>query len=382
MRAIAITPGTPGAALVERPEPSIEAPDDIKLRVLSVGICGTDREEVSGGRALAPAGQKQLVIGHEMFGQVMAVGSAVTRVKPGDLAVFSVRRGCGECAPCRMDRADMCETGKYRERGIWGMDGYQAECVVDQERYVVRLPAGLERVGVLMEPLSIVEKAIDETLRLQTERLPEAAVAPDWIFGRRCLVAGLGPVGLLAAMVLRLSGADVYGLDVVDAATVRPQWLRAIGGSYVDGRKVPADRVDNEIGPMDFIFEATGIASLEFSLLDALAVNGIYVLTGIPGGDRPLQVPAAQLLRRLVLANQVMLGSVNAARGHFQMAADHLTRARERWGTHLEKLITHRHAPSDGPQSLSTHQTDAIKEVVEWAAAAPAETSRTQRAGS
>ncbi len=80
MKAIAIVPGTTTVRLVDRPEPSIAAPDDVKLRVLRVGICGTDREEAAGGRALAPEGQQELVIGHEMFGQVVDVGKNVTRV--------------------------------------------------------------------------------------------------------------------------------------------------------------------------------------------------------------------------------------------------------------------------------------------------------------
>ena len=69
---------------------------------------------------------------------------------------------------------------------------------------------------------------------------------------------------------------------------------------------------------MNLILDASGIAALEFNLLDALARNGLYVLTGIPEGDRPLQIPGAELIRQLVLDNQVMLGSVNAARGHFK----------------------------------------------------------------
>ena len=202
------------------------------------------------------------------------------------------------------------------------MDGYQTEFVVDKEQYIVCVPAELEAVGVLMEPLSIVEKAIEEAIRLQILRCPEAAITPDWIVGRRCLVAGLGPVGLLASMVLRLRGADVYGLDVVDSGSARPKWLDAIGGRYVDGRQIPADQVEKKIGAMDLILDASGIASLEFNLLDALAKNGVYVLTGIPDGDHPLQIDGPELVRQLVLDNQVMLGSVNAARGHFQMAVD------------------------------------------------------------
>src|SRR5512142_1672718 len=124
MQAIALTPGKTDLRLVERPVPTIGAPDEVKLRVVRVGICGTDREEASGGRARAPRGQSELVIGHEMMGQVVEVGKAVTRVKPGDYAVFTVRRGCGKCLPCQMNRSDMCLTGQYLERGIWGLDGY------------------------------------------------------------------------------------------------------------------------------------------------------------------------------------------------------------------------------------------------------------------
>jgi threonine dehydrogenase-like Zn-dependent dehydrogenase len=366
MKALALTPGTTTIRVVDRPEPSIAAPDEIKVRIVRVGICGTDREEAAGGRARSPSGQAELVIGHEMFGQVVAVGRAVTRVQPGDYAVFTVRRGCGHCLPCAMNRSDMCRTGDYTERGIWGQDGYQTEYVVDQEQYVVRIPPELAAVGVLCEPLSVAEKAIDEAVRLQTSRLPDAPATPDWLYGQRCLVAGLGPIGLLAALVLRLHGAEVYGLDIVDAGTPRPQWLAHIGGRYVDGRQVPPNQVDEQLGPMDLIFEATGVADLEFNLLDALAIDGVYVLTGVPGGDRPLQIPGADLIRQLVLYNQVMAGSVNAARSHFQLAVDDLAHAHLRWGDHLTKVISHRHPYIDFSAALEHHGADEIKVVLEW----------------
>ena len=368
MKAISILPKTTNIHLIDIPEPAISAPDEIKLRVLAVGICGTDREEAAGGRADAPSGQPELVIGHEMFGQVAAVGSAVTRVLPGDLAVFTVRRGCGKCLPCLMNRSDMCQTGEYLERGIKGLNGYQSEFVVDKEQYVVRIPAELEKVGVLCEPLSVAEKAIDEAVRIQLARLPEAPARPDWLHDRICLVAGLGPIGLLAALALRLRGATVFGLDVVDEDSSRPQWLEKIGGKYVDGRKIGPDRVDDLIVPMELIFESTGVASLEFNLMDALAPNGIYVLTGIPGGDRPLEIPGSELIRQLVLDNQLLVGSVNAARDHFQMAVDDLAAARLRWGDHVEELITHRYPYTEFMAALGQHPEGEIKVVVEWAA--------------
>jgi glucose 1-dehydrogenase len=366
MKAIALTPGTRAIRLADVPEPIVTAPDDVKVRILRVGICGTDREEALGGRALAPQGRSELVIGHEMLGQVIETGKSVTRVKPGDYAVFTVRRGCGECLPCLMNRSDMCLTGRYRERGIWGMDGYQTEYAVDKEQYVVRVPEDLEPIGVLTEPLSVAEKAIDESVRLQSARLPESAAAPNWLYGRRCLVAGLGPIGLLAALALRLRGAEVFGIDVVDSQSARPQWLEHINGKYVDGRMVTPDKVEHELGQMDLIFEATGVAQLEFNLLDALGKNGVYVLTGIPGGDRPLQLDGAELIRRLVLGNQVMIGSVNASRGHFQMAVDDLVRARLAWGDHVARLISHHRPHAEFQAVLSSHEADEIKVVLEW----------------
>lgn len=360
MRAIAITPGTAGARLITRPEPELTAPDQVKLQVVRVGVCGTDREEVTGGRALAPAGQTELVIGHEMMGKVVEIGQKVSRVRVGDYAVLSVRRGCGRCANCNMLRNDMCQTGLYTERGIHGADGYQTEFVVDSETWITRLAPELESTGVLIEPLTIVEKAIVEALRVQGQRDPEAQITPAWITGQPCLVAGLGPVGLLAAMVLRLRGARVYGLDIVDAKSARPQWLTAIGGHYLKGPNVKYPE------PMALVLDASGFAALEFNLLDALGPNGVYALTGIPGGDKPLQIGGAALLRQIVLSNQLMFGSVNAAPGHFQMGADDLVQARQTWGKHVEGLITHHLTPEQFVATNGALAPGAIKAVVEW----------------
>src|SRR5581483_2491693 len=303
---------------VDLPEPRINRPDDIKLQTIQVGICGTDREEASGGRAEAPAGQSELVIGHEMIGRVVEVGPAVSSLRQGDYAVFTVRRGCGRCSACAMNRSDMCYTGGYLERGIKGLDGYQTEFVLDSEQFAVQIPAELAQIGVLTEPMSVAEKAIDEAARIQTSRLPDSGNPAPWLEGKRVLVAGLGPIGLLSALVLRLRGASVLGLDVVDVDSPRPRVLTKIGAEYLNGRQLSPDAVAEHCGQVDLIVEATGVAHLEFDLLSALGTNGAYVLTGIPGGDRPLDIDGAALMRRLVLSNQVVVGSVNASRQHFE----------------------------------------------------------------
>ncbi|MGD9597839.1 MAG: glucose 1-dehydrogenase [Steroidobacteraceae bacterium] len=366
MRAIAVIPGQRDLRRVDRPEPLVESDRGVKMRIVRVGICGTDREEAAGGRALAPAGSKDLVIGHEMFGRVIEVGSDVTRVKTGDYAVFTVRRGCGKCRPCSLNRPDVCLTGEYRERGIWGLDGYQAEFAADHEQYAVRVPPELAAVGVLCEPLSVAEKAINEAMLVQSARMPEVAPGRAWFAGRRCLVAGLGPIGLLGALALRLRGAEVWGLDIVDAGSARPRWLEKIGGRYLDGRSVAAGRIDSTLGEMELILEATGVPSLVFNLLDALGQGGVYVLTGIPGGARSIQIPGAELVRQLVLYNQVMIGSVNAAPAHWEMAVGDLAEARKLWGDHVAQLISHRHPADDFAAALDHHGSDEIKVVLEW----------------
>jgi glucose 1-dehydrogenase len=366
MKAIAITPGTTKVNIIDRPEPNLSAPNEIKLRVLRVGICGTDREEASGGRADAPPGQKDLVIGHEMFGQVVEVGSQVKSVQPGDFGCFTVRRGCGECPACLNDRSDMCSTGKYTERGIKQRDGYETELVVDQLQYFVKVPKDQVPLGVLSEPTSVAEKAIDETLAVQVARIPGSTDPEKWLAGKQVLVAGLGPIGLLAAVALRLRGATVLGLDVVDENTLRPQILKQLGGKYVDGRQTKSSALDDAYGQIDMIFEATGIARVEFDLLGALGINGVYVLTGIPGGDRPLQLDGAALMRQLVLRNQVMIGSVNASRKHFELAVTDLGKAYKTWGKTMEQLITHIVPYPNFADVLEKHPDNEIKAVIEW----------------
>lgn len=364
MKAIAIKPGTKNAFITERPEPVITAPDEVKLKILQVGICGTDREEVAGGRADAPPGTHELVIGHENFGKVVETGSAVTTVKAGDYAMFTVRRDCEPCI-CGSHN-DMCIKGDYTERGIKGQDGYQVAYAVDKERYLIPIPEKIKHIGVLAEPMSVSEKAINESVRIQCARLPEAGSPDTWLEGKKTLVAGLGPIGLLAAFILRLRGAEVYGLDIVDASTLRPTLLTTIGGHYVDGRKVKTEDLDDTLGQIDMIFEATGVASLEFELIDALGINGIYVLTGIPSGERPLSIIGAPLLQQVVLKNQVFLGSVNASIADFAKGIEELSAAHEKYPDAISRVVTS-HIPVDNFQDVfDHHDVNEIKSVIEW----------------
>ncbi len=368
MKAIVLVPGTTTLQVADRVEPSVVESDDVKLQVLQVGICGTDREEAAGGRAAPPPGKSDLVIGHEMLGRVVETGASVASVRRGDLAVFTVRRGCDHCPACAINRSDMCYTGDYADRGIRHRDGYQTEFVVDSEAYLVPVPSSIASIGVLTEPMSIAEKAIDEAVQIQVGRLPDAGDAGGWLRDKNVLVAGLGPIGLLAAVALRLRGANVHGLDVVDAGTIRPSILEQLGGTYVDGRQVNPHALAEHFPEIELIFEATGVAQLEFDLLAALGANGVYVLTGIAGGDRPVTIDGSSLMKALVLRNQVTVGSVNASHKHFALAVADLEAGKRAWGSALDQFITHRLPYTEFAEALSHHPPDEIKTILEWSA--------------
>jgi threonine dehydrogenase-like Zn-dependent dehydrogenase len=259
----------------------------------------------------------------------------------------------------------MCETGEYTERGIKGSHGFQAEYVVDKEEFLIPVPSEISDIGVLTEPMSVVVKAIDEAFQLQSSRMP-GLERNNWLRDKKALVAGIGPIGLLAAFLLQLQGAKVFGLDIVDESSRKAQILKEIGGTYINGLQVSADIIDDRYGKMDFVLDATGIAKLEFQLLDALGTNGIYVLTGIAAGNRPLPVFSSTLMQQLVLKNQVMFGSVNASIRHYYDAVDNLVLIKRKWGDTIHQLITGR-VPYTGFKDviLGDHKDD-IKMLIEW----------------
>lgn len=362
MKAIAIIPHTKTVQLIDLPEPKLETATQVKVKVLEVGVCGTDREEVSGGRADAPIGEKMLVIGHEVLGEVVQVGANVKSVKPKDLVVIMVRRPCTECAMCKKGCSDMCESGKYTERGIKQRHGFHAEFVVDEEKYVILAPPSLKGSAVLTEPTTVVEKAIDHACRLQVARLPVDPDPKKWLGGKKVLVAGLGPIGLLASMVLRLRGAHVVGIDIVAPHTLRPKLLEAMGGKYVVAKE------ENARGQkFDMILEAAGIPKLDFALTQFLGTNGIYVLTGVAADGPPLSVDAGKMMRDLVLENQIMFGSVNAGVAHFKQAVLDLESAEKKWNGVIQQLITSRTPHEQFQNVFQKRNPDEIKAVIAWA---------------
>jgi threonine dehydrogenase-like Zn-dependent dehydrogenase len=374
MRAIALEKASAKPVLKDDvPEPELNSPDQLLIHVLEVGICGTDRAIVRGEAGEVAPSTDYLILGHEMLGEVVEAGHvAAGDYAPGDLVVCTVRRPCRlpECPTCAHGESDMCYTGKFTERGIFHADGFMTSRVVESTEFTVKLPPELRPYGVLMEPTTVVEKAILEAVLVQhrldwvKELNNERAIARDWRFVRRALVAGAGPIGMMAAFLLRLHDVDTHVTDIVPADGYKASLVTSIGARYWNSLETPVAEIARRAGNLDLIVEATGIAPVAWDLLGALGVNGVLVFTGVPG-DRggEFQMQGGHLMRRQVLWNQIVMGSVNANRSYFLHAVKDLSEIVRRWPDALAGVITAHHAMEDFEAALTTQPKDEVKAV-------------------
>lgn len=366
MKAVAVYPAKREVHLVDHPEPKITAPTDVKLRMLDVGICGTDKEIVAFQYGTPPDGSEYLVIGHESLAEVAECGPAATGFKPGDLVVPSVRRPCSnpDCIACPAGRQDFCYSGEFTERGIKQHHGYMTEVVVEDQAYLTRLPAGLRQYGVLVEPLTIAEKGLEQVWNVQ-DRLPwkrPQGSAPG--AGHQAIVLGAGPVGLLGAMALRVDGFDVWVYSKQSPGDGRAEIVKAIGAEFVDADQTPvADLISRFDHTLDLVYEAVGASSLAFDVLKALGPNGVFIFTGVPGRKAPVAVDTDLLMRDLVLKNQIVFGTVNAPKSSFEAAARDMEIFAERWPEALGRIITNR-IPLDRALEPLAGKVPGIKNVI------------------
>ena len=303
----------------------------VLVRVLRVGVDGTDKEINAAEYGAAPDGYDFLVVGHEGFGQVEAVGPNVTFIRPGDFVVATVRRP-GKSLYDTIGLQDMTTDDEYFERGINLRHGYLTEYYVEDEMFVVKMPRTLEEVGVLLEPMTVAQKGITQAYEIQ-RRLK------IWR-PRTAAVMGAGTLGLLATLVLRLRGLDVTTFGRTPRPYLNADLLEAIGGRYVNTAERTIADATREFGPFDLIFEGTGASAVVFDSMPALAKNGALVLTSITGGDHRMEIPADRINLEFVLGNKVMVGSVNASRDNFESGVRDMSQAEAEYPGWLRRLLT------------------------------------------
>lgn len=344
MKACTVIPGQVDSPRVDEVAEPPESDGELLVDGLAVGICGTDVEIVQAGYGWVPPGRDRLVLFHESLGQVREA-PADSGFHAGDLIAGVVRRPDPvPCDCCARDEWDFCRNGRYTERGIKEHDGYGSQRWRVPAKFAVRLDAGLGRLGVLLEPTSVVAKAWDQTYQIG---------ARSCFDPKHVLVTGAGPIGLLAAMIGVQKGLDVHVLDRV-ADGRKPALVADLGARY-----------HTSLGTLgcapDVVIEATGFGQLVFDVVQHTAPNAIVCLTGISSGTHAVSAELDAVNKTMVLANEVVFGSVNAGREHYQQAAAALARADNAW---LARLITRTVPMAAWPQAL-IRQPDDVKVVVD-----------------
>lgn len=359
MKAVAVFPQDRSVRLIDTAEPQIQSNSQVKLEILEVGICGTDRELCRFVHGTSPEGEDYFILGHESLAQVVEKGSAVTDLSVGDLVVGRVRLPCNhaECDACRGGHQDFCSSGDFLEHGIKGLHGFMAESVVEERQYLHVVPRHLREVGVLVEPLTIAEKAMLAVRNTQS-RLPWKARNSN------ALVIGAGPVGLLGAMTLVSAGyrTFVYSLGSPGAPSARI--TEAIGATFISAGEIPVEAAATMVGSIDLVYEAVGAAQVSLDVLYRLAPNGIYVFTGVPRDQLIQDIDSHRVLTDLVLQNQAVVGVVNAGAEAYTLAISDLSAFYHKWPGAVRGLITHRFPMEHFAEALKS-PANSIKNVVQ-----------------
>lgn len=336
VQAIAVHPGKKNTVhLREIEKPDVQDVADGKgvlVKLLKVGVDATDKEIIEAYYGDAPQDDDYLVIGHECFGIVEEVGENVTLFRKGDFVTATVRRP-GTSMFDTIGTNDMTSDDKYFERGICNLHGYMTEYFVEDEAYVVRVPNGISHLHCLMEPMSVVAKAIwqvDEVQRRLKVWKPSVAY-----------VMGAGQIGLLAALFLRLRGCQVYVIARSPGPSIKTEICEGYGATYVSTKETKIEDLMKETGRPDVIIEATGSSEMAFKSLEYVGKNGCVVWTSLTVVDEQLEIPGDRINQEWVLGNKVLVGSVNGNRGHFELGIEYLCLGEATFPGVTEKILTH-----------------------------------------
>lgn len=354
MRAIAVIPKKEGSAHLREVNSPIPQEGEVLVRVLEVGIDATDREINAGQYGEAPEGEDFLILGHESLGRVESIGTGVEEFRPDGLVVATVRRP-GDCSNCRLGELDMCLCGRYKERGIKQLHGFLSEYYVERPEYLIKVPDNLKEIAVILEPLSIAEKAIRQIFKIQERMYWEP---------KKALILGGGPIGLLSMILCRLRDLETYVLDRGPKGGLKSRLVEENGSHFLNAEEHQLSDLPGKLGNIDLIIEATGNSKVTFDAMCIFGINGVLCLLGVYESGRTLEVTPDCIGLQMVLGNRLIFGSVNAHKSDFEAGVNDLTQIESRWPGWLKKLITRR-LPFERFQEGLKKGKDEIKTVLE-----------------
>jgi threonine dehydrogenase-like Zn-dependent dehydrogenase len=347
---IAEPPKRNSVKLVEIPKPLL-GKGHVLLKTLCIGIDGTDREISEGIYGTPPNGSRYLVLGHETMARVEEIGGQVESFSEGNLVVPTVRRPCKEdCLNCRIGESDMCLTGNYFEHGIYKLHGFASEYAVSDANFLIKIPTELENLAVLLEPLSIAEKAVSQSFKIQ-ERM---AWEP-----KKAFIVGAGPLGLLATIILRLRGLKVHVAATREKESLKAKVVRSVGGTYINVRETPIEALEEKF---DIVIEATGRVEAALEALNLLGPNSVMCFLGIYREKKACE-EFGKVLTTMVLGNRLIFGSVSSNKSHFERGIKDMSEIKRRYRSVLNKLITKKLYLIDFKQAFKSDRGE-IKTVI------------------
>ncbi len=294
MKAIRVL-GPGNIAIVDIAEP-VFAPDDVVIRVLAVGICGTDIEIIDGNMAYYSSGLAQypITLGHEWVGVVETLGANVTDLAIGDRVVGEVSIGCTTCSDCMSGAYHRCS--RRTETGVMKRDGGLAELVVLPARAVHRISSSIDlKAAALVEPTAIAYNGV---------RL--AGVSP----ASRVAIIGDGPIGLLLLQVARAFGATrsvMLGADTQRLELARKLDARAAIDVRDEAWRDEFSAAFDGLSP-DVVLEASGSPDGVDTAIEIAAAGATIVLQGLCG-CRP---PKGFDLDRIVVNDLTLRGALGS----------------------------------------------------------------------
>jgi threonine 3-dehydrogenase len=271
MRALIKTSAQPGLTATTCPDPT-PGPHEAVIRVKATSLCGTDAHIYNWDPWAHSRIHPPRIIGHEMCGEVVAVGSNVTLVNVGDYVAAESHITCGQCFQCRTGQAHVCRN--YRILGI-DRDGSFAEYVALPENVLWKTSTAIPpEFAAVQEPLG---NAVD------------AALVED-LTGHTVLITGCGPTGLFAAAVARTAGAAT--IIATDVSDYRLNLAKQVGADHVLNAKTEGPEVitsairDITSGEgVDASLEMSGNPAAMHQAFSAVKNGGRVTLFGIPTGS-------------------------------------------------------------------------------------------------
>jgi 2-desacetyl-2-hydroxyethyl bacteriochlorophyllide A dehydrogenase len=283
----------PNAARIETLAARPPRPSEVMIQVAYEGVCGTDLEIYAGtlGYYRTGAARYPITPGHEFSGRVTMAGALVTDFREGDRVVVECIQSCGECGECR--RANWTACPQRREIGVIGLDGGYAHYVTVPARFVHKVPGAVPlRHASMCEPLAVVLKGLKRLAASCRERGP-------W----RCAVMGAGPIGHLAARILRQRGHEV---SVYDAS---PRRL-----AYFEGTGITTGVRLDQLGAFDALIDATGDPEVLHAMLQGSGTGATLLLLGLPYARREFS------FENVVSYDKTIVGSVGSSAAEFEEA--------------------------------------------------------------